>query len=44
MFGPSNNDWNHFFIVCGLLCAVAGWGVIEFLLWIVSNVSIHIGS
>ncbi|MHA3203263.1 hypothetical protein [Yersinia pseudotuberculosis] len=30
------------FIVLGFICAVAGWGVIEFILWLFSFIHISI--
>lgn len=31
------------FAVLGLLCAVIGWGVIEFILWLFSFIHISVG-
>lgn len=31
------------FIVFGCICAVVGWGVIEFILWLISFIHISIG-
>ncbi len=31
------------FLILGLICAVAGWGVIEFLLWLLSFVHVSFG-
>lgn len=42
MFG-SDNDWKRAIIIFGVICAVAGWGVIEFILWIFSFVNISFG-
>lgn len=40
MFG---GDWNKAFIILGIICAVVGWAAIEFLLWLLSFVSISFG-
>ena len=39
----SNGDFNSAFILLGLACAVAGWAVIEFVLWLLSFIHISIG-
>lgn len=31
------------FLILGLICAVVGWGVIEFLLWLMSFVHVSFG-
>lgn len=36
-------DWGKAFIMFGIICAVVGWAVIEFLLWLLSFVSISFG-
>ncbi len=39
----SNGDFNAAFILLGLVCAVVGWAVIEFVLWLFSFIHISIG-
>lgn len=39
----SGSDFNTALIILGLVCAVAGWGVIELILWIFSFVHISFG-
>lgn len=34
-----NGDYNAAFILLGILCAVVGWAAIEFVLWLLSHVS-----
>lgn len=29
-----------FFLICGILCAIAGWAVIEGIIWVFSHISI----
>lgn len=31
------------FVILGLICAVAGWGLIEFVLWLFSFVPVSFG-
>lgn len=38
-----NGSYNSVFIFLGVVCAVVGWGFIEFIRWIISFVHITIG-
>ena len=42
MFNP-NDNFCAVFLVLGIICAVVGWGVIEFILWLLSFVHISFG-
>ncbi|QAS67012.1 hypothetical protein KOCBH_04567 [Klebsiella michiganensis] len=42
MFNP-NDNFCAVFLVLGIICGVAGWGVIEFILWLFSFVHISFG-
>lgn len=35
----NDRDWGAALIAFGIMCAVIGWGVIEFVLWIISHIS-----
>ena len=41
MLNP-NDSYLSAFIILGLVCAIVGWGVIEFILWLFSFVHITI--
>ncbi|EHD21793.1 MULTISPECIES: hypothetical protein [Brenneria] len=35
-----DRDLNTAFILLGILCAVVGWAAIEFVLWLLSHISL----
>ena len=39
----STGSWTGAFIFLGCMCAVCGWALIEFVLWLFSFVSVSIG-
>lgn len=39
----SSGDFNTAFIILGIGCGIIGWGIIEFILWLLSFVHITFG-
>jgi len=39
----SNGDFNTAFVILGVACAIAGWALIELVIWLFSFIHISIG-
>ena len=39
----NGNDWGFALVLFGVICAIGGWAVIEFVLYLLSFISITIG-